>query len=140
MSGNCETPVDGLVRRQGTQGQAKTVVTVLASLAKRGIPLLARIDHAAAARAAGLSLPPTELLIFGSAVAGTPLMIAHDTIAIDLPLKLLVQEAPDGRASLSYNDPGWIAQRHGLSPECDATIMAMRTLLAAIVDEATATA
>ena len=80
----------------------------------RGIAVFARIDHAAGAASAGLAMRPTELLIFGNATAGTPLMQATQTIGIDLPLKALAWEDALGRVWLSYNDPGWLAHRHGL--------------------------
>jgi hypothetical protein len=77
--------------------------------------LFASIDHAQAAKEAGLEMNPAYLLIFGSPQAGTPLMQRAPTMAIDLPLKALVWEDKDGKAWLSYNDPRWVAQRHGLS-------------------------
>jgi len=81
----------------------------------RGMTVFARIDHAAGASAAGMTLDPTELLIFGNARGGTPLMQSVPTIGIDLPLKALVWQDASGETWLSYNDPGWLAQRHGLS-------------------------
>jgi uncharacterized protein (DUF302 family) len=76
--------------------------------------IFARIDHAAGATAAGLSLRPTELIIFGNARGGTPLMQAGQTVGIDLPLKALVWEDAEGKTWLSYNEPSWIAQRHSI--------------------------
>ena len=77
--------------------------------------MFARIDHAAGAAAVGLSLRPTEVLIFGNAKGGTPLMQSVQTIGIDLPLKALVWQDASGDTWLSYNDPAWLAHRHGLS-------------------------
>ena len=77
--------------------------------------MFARIDHAEGASAAGLSLRPTELLIFGNAKGGTPLMQAVQTIGIDLPLKALVWQDASGETWLSWNDPAWLAARHGVS-------------------------
>ena len=132
-------PVDGLVEIRSPVGQLETVARALASLEQRGVRLVARIDHAAAARAAGLALPPTELLIFGNPRAGTPLMCAQRSVAIDLPLKLLVQEDIDGRVLLSYNDPAWIARRHRLSPDDgNSLVQAIQGLIVAIVRVATA--
>src|ERR1700682_1424183 len=78
----------------------------------RGGTGFARIDHAAGALSAGLSLRPTELLIFGNAKAGTPLMQSGQTIGIDLPLKILVWEDASAKVWLTYNDPAWLAKRH----------------------------
>jgi uncharacterized protein (DUF302 family) len=79
----------------------------------KGMTVFARIDHAAGARAVGLALRPTELVIFGSAKAGTPLMQARQTIGIDLPLKVLAFEDAAGEVWLAYNAPAWLAARHG---------------------------
>ena len=75
--------------------------------------ILARIDHAAAAANVGMALRPTEVLIFGNPLAGTPLMQAAQTIGIDLPLKALVWQDDAGKTWLAYNDPTWLARRHG---------------------------
>ena len=80
----------------------------------RGMTVFARIDHAAGAAQVGLTLRPTELIIFGNARGGTPLMQASQTAGIDLPLKALVWEDASGKTWLSYNEPSWIVQRHGL--------------------------
>jgi uncharacterized protein (DUF302 family) len=80
-----------------------------------GMTVFARIDHAAGAAEVGLTLPPTELIIFGNARGGTPLMQSVQTVGIDLPLKALVWEDTAGKTWLSYNEPGWIAQRHGIA-------------------------
>ena len=87
--------------------------------------LFARIDHAAGAAQAGLALRPTEVLIFGNAKAGTPLMQSDQTIGIDLPLKALVWQDASGKVWLSYNEPSWIARRHGLTAATKATVDAM---------------
>ena len=92
--------------------------------------MFARIDHAAGAEAAGLSLRPTLLLIFGSAKAGTPLMQAAQTIGIDLPLKFLVWQDEAGTTQISYNQPAWLAGRHGI--QIPKIIAAMEDLLANI--------
>ena len=104
----------------------------------RGIAVFARIDHAAGAVQAGLALRPTELLIFGNATAGTPLMQTAQTIGIDLPFKALAWEDASGRVWLSYNDPGWLAQRHGLDGASAATTHAMTAMLASIAQKAAA--
>jgi uncharacterized protein (DUF302 family) len=89
----------------------------------------AHIDHAAGAAALGLSLRPTELLIFGNASGGTPLTELVQTIGIDLPLKALVWQDASGITWLSYNDPTWIAKRHGLHSEVGATVRVLNAAL-----------
>ena len=134
-------PVEGLTKVSSPVGHSATLTRVLESLEQRGVPLVALIDHAAAARATGLALPPTELLIFGNARVGTPLMCAERSVAIDLPLKLLLYEDRDGGAVLTYNDPAWIARRHKLSQDdSNLAILAMQEVIAAIVRDATAPA
>ena len=85
-----------------------------AEVRAKGMTVFARIDHAAGAAEAGLKLRPTELIIFGNARGGTPLMQASQTAGIDLPLKALVWQDAAGKTWLSYNEPGWIVQRHSV--------------------------
>jgi uncharacterized protein (DUF302 family) len=106
------------------------------AIAKRGLTLFARIDHATNAASANLPLRPTEVFIFGNARGGTPLMQDQQTAGIDLPLKMLLWEDADGRVSLSYNSPAWIAQRHSLGPANAAPVAAMTAALDAIAREA----
>jgi uncharacterized protein (DUF302 family) len=98
--------------------------------------VMARIDHAAAAAKAGLTLRPTEVLIFGNANAGTPLMQRAQTIGIDLPLKALVFEDDTNKTWVAYNDPKWIAARHGIGA-AEHIVETMASALAAVVREAT---
>ncbi len=88
-----------------------------AEIHAQGMDVFARIDHAAAAAKAGLTLAPTELMIFGNPRAGTPLMQIAPTAGIDLPLKALAWQDDAGRSWLSYTEPVWIAQRHGLGAD-----------------------
>jgi uncharacterized protein (DUF302 family) len=99
---------------------------------------MARIDHAAAAAAVGMELRPTELVIFGNPRAGTPIMQAVQTVGIDLPLKALVWQDEGRTTWLAYNDPQWLAQRHGVGAWLDRTLHAMANALAAAAREATA--
>jgi uncharacterized protein (DUF302 family) len=99
--------------------------------------VFARIDHAAGASAAGLSLRPAEVLIFGNAKGGTPLMQAVQTIAIDLPLKALVWQDASGDTWLSWNDPAWLGARHGLG-ETEPAIGKLTAVLAEVAEAATA--
>jgi uncharacterized protein (DUF302 family) len=103
----------------------------------KGMTVFARIDHGAGAAAAGLSLRPTEVLIFGNARGGTPLMQSNQSIGIDLPLKVLVWEDASGQAWLSYNEPSWLAKRHGLGAESLPTVENMAIALRAVARQAT---
>ncbi len=103
----------------------------------KGLTVFARIDHAAGAAEVGLPLRPTVVLIFGNARGGTPLMQAVQTVGIDLPLRALVWQGAQGKTWLSYNDPSWIAERHGLGREADATVGALTTTLGALAASAT---
>jgi uncharacterized protein (DUF302 family) len=108
-----------------------------AEVRAKGMTVFAHIDHAAAAAAAGLSLRPTELLIFGNARGVTPLMELVQTIGIDLPLKALVWQDASGITWLSYNDPTWIAKRHGLHSGVGATVSVLTTALDQMARSAT---
>ena len=99
-------------------------------LRARGVKLFALIDHSGEAAAAGLEMPPTKLLVFGNPKAGTPLMVAAPSIAIDLPLKLLVAEEADGKVRISWNDPAYLAERHGLPSELVKNIAVVADLAA----------
>src|SRR3989441_6232334 len=85
----------------------------LVAIAK-GVTLFALVDHSGEAAKVGITMPPTKLLIFGTPKAGTPLMLAAPSVAIDLPLKILVSEDAQGRAWLSYNSPAYLQERHGV--------------------------
>jgi len=91
-----------------------TVAAVEGILRTKGIKLFATVDHGGEAKAAGLTMRPTKLLIFGNPKAGTPLMVASPSIALDLPLKLLIWEDTSGKVWLSYNAPSYLQDRHGL--------------------------
>src|SRR5215471_16048045 len=101
--------VDGLVTVASAFSSKDTMDRVEAEVIAKGMTVFARIDHAAGAEAVGLPLRPTELLVFGNARGGTPLMQAVQTIGIDLPLKILVWQEADGRVCLGYNDSEWVA-------------------------------
>src|ERR1700676_929482 len=101
---------DGLTTLQSRQGPKDTMNRLEAEVKAKGMTVFARIDHAAGAAAVGLSLRPTELLIFGNAKAGTPLMRSVQAIGLDLPLKALVWQDGAGDTWLSYNDPAWLAK------------------------------
>jgi uncharacterized protein (DUF302 family) len=123
---------------RSSYGPKDTMNRLEAAVKAKGLTVFARIDHAAGAAEVGLSLRPTEILIFGNARGGTPLMQAAQTIGIDLPLKALVWQDASGSTWLSYNDPSWLAKRHGLGHEVDATVSALAAALEAFARAATA--
>ena len=106
-----------------------------ASVVRHGMTVFARIDHAAAAKEAGMTLAPTEVLIFGNPKGGTPLMQAAQTLGIDLPLKALVWQDGAGKTWIGYNDPRWLARRHGVTGH-DQQLDGMANALAAVGKEA----
>lgn len=128
---------DGLTSLRSGFAPGQTMDRLEAAVKGRGMTVFARIDHAASAAAAGLVLRPTELLIFGHAKGGTPLMQAAQTIGIDLPLKALVWQDEAGSTWLSYNDPAWLARRHGLPGASNAAIGTIASALNAVAAEAT---
>jgi uncharacterized protein (DUF302 family) len=127
--------VDGLTTLPSSHGPKETMNRFEAEVKAKGMTVFARIDHAAGAAAVGLPLRPTELLIFGNAKGGTPLMQSNQTIGIDLPLKALVWQDGSGKTWLSYNDPGWLAKRHG--HQVDAAVSAMAGALDAVARAST---
>jgi uncharacterized protein (DUF302 family) len=106
--------MEGLTTIASRFGPKDTMDRLEAEIRGKGMTVFARIDHARGAAEAGLELRPTELIIFGNARGGTPLMEASQTAGIDLPLKALVWQDAAGTTWLSYNEPSWIVQRHGL--------------------------
>jgi uncharacterized protein (DUF302 family) len=130
--------VDGLITISSSHGPKETMDRLTAQVKAKGASVFAHIDHAAGAEAAGLPLRPTDLLIFGNAKGGTPLMQAVQTVGIDLPLKVLVWQDAEGKTWLSYNDPTWLARRHGLPAESQATVNALGGMLKAVTAAAAA--
>lgn len=110
-------PENGLITIESQHSVDGTVTNLQKLLDEKGIKLFAVIDHSGEAAKAGLEMPNTKLLIFGNPKAGTPLMQSAPTIAIDLPLKILVWETKEGKAQISYNSPEYLANRHGLSAD-----------------------
>lgn len=103
---------NGLLSKASRHSVDQTVDRLKAVLREKGVTLFALIDHSGEAAKVGLKMPPTKLLIFGSPKAGTPLMLAAPSTAIDLPLKMLVWEDPLGKVWMTYNDPHYLRQRH----------------------------
>jgi uncharacterized protein (DUF302 family) len=129
---------DGLTTIRSSYGPEDTMNKLEAEIRAKGLTVFAHIDHAAGAAAVGLPLRPTDLLVFGNAKGGTPLMQSNQTVGIDLPLKALVWQDASGTAWLSYNDPSWLAKRHGLDAEGKATVKALAAVLNAVARAATA--
>jgi uncharacterized protein (DUF302 family)/uncharacterized membrane protein YidH (DUF202 family) len=108
------TSENGIVKLASQHSVADTVAKLESILQAKNVKLFATIDHSGEAEKAGLSMPNTKLLIFGNPKGGTPLMLASPSVALDLPLKILVAEDAGGKVWISYSAPGYLQQRHGL--------------------------
>jgi uncharacterized protein (DUF302 family) len=128
---------EGLITVKSSFGPEETMNRFEAEVRAKGMTVFAHVDHAAGAAAVGMPLRPTDLLIFGAAKGGTPLMQAVQSIGIDLPLKALVWQDASGTTWLSYNDPAYLAHRHGLDESANAAVTAMSGALKAISTKAT---
>jgi uncharacterized protein (DUF302 family) len=137
LSGVRVMATDGLITVKSSFGPEETMNRYEAEVRAKGMTLFAHVDHAAGAAAVGLPLRPTDLLIFGNAKGGTPLMQSVQSIGIDLPLKALVWQDASGTTWLSYNDPGYLTRRHGLDESANDTVTAMAGALKAIAAKAT---
>jgi uncharacterized protein (DUF302 family) len=131
-------PDDGLITVASRFSVRETVERLVSFATSHGLVVFARIDHADGAAKAGLSLRPTELVIFGHPKGGTPLMQDRQTAGIDLPVKALAWEDTDGKVWLTCIDAIWIAQRHGLGPASADAVKAIAAGLAAAAKAATA--
>jgi uncharacterized protein (DUF302 family) len=125
------TQANGIVTRQSSHRFDETVAKLVRALESKDIALFAQIDHSAEAAKIGMSMPPTNLLIFGNPKSGTPLMLAAPSVAIDLPLKILVSEDAQGKVWLSYNSPEYLLARHGFPPQLLPNIAGVAALAAA---------
>lgn len=114
MTASEEVQNKGFVSRRSEHPVEETVTRLKAVLAAKNVTLFAEVDHSGEAARAGLTMPPTRLLIFGNPKAGTPVMLAAPSSAIDLPLKLLVWEDAEGAVWISWNDPAYLAARHDI--------------------------
>lgn len=119
---------EGILTIPSRHSVDQTVANLAAALQQKGIKLFCLVDHSGEAAAAGLAMRPTKLLIFGSPKAGTPLMVAAPTTALDLPLKILIAESDSGEVHVSWNDPAWLQQRHGFPPDLTANLAAVEAL------------
>lgn len=118
---------NGLVTVASRFSVGETLDRLTAALTEAGLRVFARIDHARGAEEAGLSLRPTELLIFGHPRGGTPLMQEKQTVGIDLPVKALAWEDEEGKVWLTYNEAAWLATRHGLGASSKNAVEAIET-------------
>ena len=107
--------MEGLKTLQSDFGPGETMNRLEAEIKAHGMGVFTRINHAALAEDAGLTLRPTEVILFGNPHGGTPLMQTNQTIGIDLPLKMLVWQDPSGKTWVSYNEPAWLAKRHEIT-------------------------
>jgi uncharacterized protein (DUF302 family) len=128
---------EGLITIQSHYDPKETMQRLEAAVKAKGFSVFAHIDHSAQAAQVNLSLLPTDLLIFGNPKGGTPLMRSNQTIGIDLPLKALVWQDEKGMTWLSYNDPKWIAQRHGGAGGTEDAVGAISAALKALAASAT---
>jgi uncharacterized protein (DUF302 family)/uncharacterized membrane protein YidH (DUF202 family) len=121
---------NGIVNEPTSHSVDQTAEKLEAILQAKGVTLFALVDHSGEAAKVGMKMRPTKLLIFGNPKAGTPLMVAAPSSAIDLPLKLLVWEDGQGKVWISYNSPQYLQKRHGLPPELLANIAVVEALAA----------
>jgi uncharacterized protein (DUF302 family) len=126
------TEVQGIIRKLTKHSVDETMEAIKGILAAKQIRLFAEVDHSGEAEKVGMKMRPTKLLIFGNPKAGTALMLAAPSSAIDLPLKILVSEDEDCRVWMSYNDAKYLQQRHGLPTELLSTIAAVEAIVDAV--------
>lgn len=128
--------VPGLVTVPSAHDVPTTVERLVSAAEEKGVTVFTQVDHAAGARQAGLELPPTTLVILGNPKLGAQVMQCGHSVAIDLPLKILVWQKTDGGVVVSYNDPAWMGERHGLTG-CEAPLGTMGKALAGLAKAAT---
>jgi uncharacterized protein (DUF302 family) len=128
-------PDNGLIHLSSPYSVPETLQRLESILRAKNLTIFARIDHSGEATKVGLTMRPTQLIIFGSPKAGTPMMIASPTLAIDLPLKALVWEDSEGKVWLSYNAPIYLQRRHNISDELLKNISGVGALLEKCVEK-----
>ena len=129
---------DGLISIASRHPVKETLDRLENDLRAKGVTVFARIDHAAGAATVGMSLRPTEVIVFGNPKAGTPLMQAMQTIGIDLPLKILAWQDDAGTVRLTYSDVAWLARRHGLGDAAAQAVASLADVLAKLAAAAAA--
>jgi uncharacterized protein (DUF302 family) len=130
------TRASGITHTRSPLPVEQTVARLTEAIGAAGAKLFTVVDHSGEARSAGLDLRDTKLIIFGSPVAGTPVMVASPLAAIDLPVKILVWQDDDGTVWMSHIDPAWLAARHGLTAEQVAPLAAPARLAARVAASA----
>ena len=125
---------NGLVKVASRYSVEETVGRLEAAFAEKTLRVFALIDHSGEAEKVGLKMRPTKVLIFGSPKGGTPLMVAAPSLAIDLPLKALVAEDAVGKVSVTYNDPEYLKQRHGVPDELIKNLAGAGVVIAKAVE------
>jgi uncharacterized protein (DUF302 family) len=118
----------GIIDERSQHSVEQTVERLIALLHAEGVTLFALVDHSGEAARIGMTMRSTKLLIFGNPKAGTPLMLAAPSVALDLPLKILVWQDAQGSVSLSYNSPAYLKDRHGVPPALLPNIAVVETL------------
>jgi uncharacterized protein (DUF302 family) len=124
----------GLIRIASPYSVPDTLKRLQVLLESKGLKIFAIIDHSGEAAKVGLEMHPTQVLLFGSPKAGTPVMLAAPSVAIDLPLKALVAEDDHGKVWITYNDPDYLAKRHGIPPDLVKNLAGAGALLQKAVE------
>ncbi len=127
---------NGIIKIQSTHTVTETINKLEAILAKKGMTIFKRVNHTSGAKKVGLSLRPTQLLIFGNPKVGTPLMLCSQTAALDLPQKALAYEDEDGQVWLTYNEPDYMANRHNIKG-CEKSLTKVTNALEKLIKAAT---
>ena len=120
--------IPGFISKPSQHSVPETIQRLGTILKSKGVAIFALVDHSGEAEKAGLKMRPTQLLIFGNPKAGTPVMVAASSTAIDLPLKALAWEDAEGKVWLSYNSPDYLQQRHGFPAELEKNLAAVEPL------------
>ena len=125
---------NGITSKAAAHGSVDEIVERLkAALEHKGVTLFALVDHSGEAAKVGMKMPATKLLIFGSPRGGTPLMLASPSVALDLPLKILVAEDEKGDVLVSYNSPEYLGERHRLPADLMANLALVEALVASVI-------
>ena len=123
---------EGVVIRTSAYGFAETLARLASALERRQLEIFTRFDHSGAARRVGLSMPDTQVVVFGNPKSGTPLMLAVPLLALDLPLRVLVAD-DGGQAVVSYVAPSYLAERYGIPPDLVKNIAGIEKIVEEVV-------